>query len=304
MTKPRVFGVSYQFLACGAVFTDGLAHAAEALGVPYAHAAWSDAQLAAKVEAFAPDLLFVVHGRRFIQRWRRPFPGVPSAVWLLDEPYEVDDTARFSARFDQVFVNDPATLARHPGSVYLPVCYDPAVHVPGAGPRPHTVGFIGGGNPARERALQALAVRGMLIYVIGGPWRTREVQAVCRSRNIPAAATADWYRDTQIVINVFRDVHHYNRQHIAATSLNPRVYEALACGALVVSEWRPEIATRIPDLPTFRTTDECVELVAHLLAHPVEAEARRRQCVASIAGDTYQARLSTVLATVAGEVAA
>ena len=89
----RVFLVTYRFLACGDVFTEGLRHAAEDLGVAWADAPWDDARLPEKVAGFRPDLLFVVHGRSFSRRWGRAFAGYRSAVWLLDEPYEVDDTS-------------------------------------------------------------------------------------------------------------------------------------------------------------------------------------------------------------------
>ena len=91
----RDFAVNYRFLACGDVFTDGLRHAADTLGIEWSDASWDDPNLPARVSTFAPDLLFVVHGRRFAQRWRRRFNGYRTAVWLLDEPYEVDDTAGF-----------------------------------------------------------------------------------------------------------------------------------------------------------------------------------------------------------------
>ena len=105
--RRRVFCVHYRFLSCGTVFHDGLREAADALGYASEHADWDDPRLAQKVERFRPDLLFVVHGRRFVRRWESLLsPGRPwcSAVWLLDEPYEVDDTAAWSGRFDRVFV--------------------------------------------------------------------------------------------------------------------------------------------------------------------------------------------------------
>jgi hypothetical protein len=302
---PRVFGVDYQFLSCGDVFTQGLAHAAADLGIPYAHAGWDTPDLGDQIQAFAPDLLFVVHGRRFAQRFHniQGF-GVPAAVWLLDEPYEVDDTATFSSRFDHVFVNDPATLARHLHASYLPVCYDPHVHFSSADPKTRTVGFIGGGNTTRERYLSALADADLLDYVVGGAWADPRLQQKCLSANISPVQTSALYRQTRIVLNVFRERHHYNRDGIAATSLNPRVYEALACGALVVSEWRPEIDTLVSELPTFRTEAECVALIGDLLAAPQAAEAIRIQCVSRLAWHTYAARLETVLATVGSAVAA
>jgi hypothetical protein len=293
VTTPRVFGVDYQFLSCGDVFTQGLVHAAEDLGVAYAHADWSTPGLDVQVQRFNPDLLFVVHGRKFSQRWTRLWKR--SAVWLLDEPYEVDDTRTFSSNFDHVFVNDPATLDRHPRASYLPVCSDPRVQYPGTESQTRDVGFIGGGNPTRDRYLAALAHAGLLSYVVGGAWADPDVNRLCLSPNINPGATAALYRQTRIVVNVFREVHHFNAAKIPATSLNPRVYEALACGALVVSEWRPEVDTLVPELPTFRTTEECVVLVGELLVNPDRAEAIRVQCAARLKPHTYAMRLQTVL---------
>jgi spore maturation protein CgeB len=298
---PRVFGVDYQFLSCGDVFTQGLVHAAEALGITYAHCEWNDPDLDVLLQQCNPDLLFVVHGRRFCARWQggglNRSALCQTAVWLLDEPYEVDETSQWSKHFDHVFINDPSTLPRHHHATYLPVCYDPVVHAFGTGPRPYDVGFIGGGNTTRDRYLSALVREGLLSYVVGGAWSDAGVNRLCRSPNIRPAVTANWYQQTRIVLNVFREIHHFNNWHTAATSLNPRVYEALACGALVVSEWRPEVETLIPELPTFKTEAECVALIRSLLADPQRAEVIRQQCRMRISLHTYAARLRTVMAT-------
>jgi hypothetical protein len=291
----RIFAVTYRFLACGHVISDGLRHAAASRGVEWAEASWDDASLPSRVARFDPDLLLVVHGRRFVQRWGSTFEGRRSAVWLLDEPYEVDDTASFSGRFTHVFVNDAATLARHRNAAYLPVCHDPAVHFPSDATPRYDVGFVGGANPTRERMLARLASRGLLSYVVGGPWQDAALNRLTRSRNIPPAETADLYRATKIVVNVFRDRHHFNGQLIAGTSLNPRVYEALACGALVVSERRPSIAEVVPDLPTFETDDELVAIVERYLSDDELWRRTREACRASIRQSTYAARLDAIL---------
>ena len=300
-SSPRVFGVTYQFLSCGDVFTRGLIHAAADLGMAYVSADWAAPHLHDQIAQFDPDLVFVVHGRRFSGLWRHV---APSAVWLLDEPYEVDDTQTWSGKFDQVFINDPATLNRHHHASYLPVCYDPHVYMNSDGPRPHAVGFIGGGNGTRDRYLAGLARAGLLTYVVGGAWSDAEVNARCLAGNIQPRQTALLYQQTRIVLNVFREVHHFNRDGIPATALNPRVYEALACGALVVSEWRPEIDTVVPDLPTFRSEEECIAVIQALLADPDRAEAIRVRCAASIQPHTYAARLQSVLTTMGMAVAA
>ena len=293
--KPRLFFVHYRFLSCGEVFTDGLRHATEELELTAEHVYWDDPRLPEKISLFAPDLLWVVHGRNFVQRWGAQFSRYRSAVWLLDEPYEVDDTASFSQHFSAVFLNDPATLSRHRNGHYLPACYDARVHFPNWGKRQHRVGFIGSGNPTRERFLAALAERGLLTYLVGGPWRDSRLQALCLAPNIPAARTAELYRDTAVVLNVFRDQHHFNRACTVATSMNPRIYEALACGALVVSEVRAEIDELLPMLPTFRNLDEAAAQVGHFLSDPVAREHRRHACFAFLRHDTYTDRLRSAL---------
>jgi predicted O-methyltransferase YrrM len=292
----KVFFVNYRFLSCGEVFSDGLRNAAQELNVESESAYWDDASLPGKIERFAPDLLFVVHGRRYSQRWGASLHKMPSAVWLLDEPYEVDDTSRFSQMFASVFLNDPSTLSRHKNSRFLAVCYDPAVCHYLPGPRLHRVGFIGGSNPARELMLKTLAGKGLLSYTVGGPWRDPAVARLCLSKNIPAAETSDLYRQTQIVVNVFRTVHHYNRERIPAISMNPRIYEALGCGALVVSERRPEIEQLCPEMPIFDSFDEMVTVIEGLLSDPARLDSVRKACIRRLAGHTYAHRLFTAVA--------
>ena len=298
--RRRVFVVDYRFQTCGDVIAEGLRHAAATLGVEHAQATWDDPRLPECVAAFAPDLLLVVHGRRFAQRWGRRFSAWRSAVWLVDEPYEVDDTAAWSGHFDTVIVNDPATLARHARSHYLPMCFDSEVCADPGAPRPYAVGFIGGANPVRERFLLALAEAGLLSYIVGGPWRHPLLRRLTRASVVPPAETARLYQQTEIVINVFRDRHHFNRQGLAAQAMNPRIYEALACGALVVSERRSEIAGVFPELPQFDTPDEALALARRLLADRSELERLRRDCRERLAGHAYTDRLQAALALALG----
>ena len=267
----RVFFVHYRFLSCGNVFDTGLREAATTLGIPSEHADWDDAGLPQRVERFRPDLLFVVHGRRFVQRWGARFAGIRSAVWLLDEPYEVDDTATWSGRFDVVLVNDAATLVCHRSAHELPVAYAPALHYAvESARRTRRVGFIGGANPARESLLGGLARRGLLDYVVGGPWRDPRLSALSLAANVPAERTASLYRETDIVVNVFRDRHHFNRAGIQGRAMNPRVCEALACGTLVISEPRDDPPRLVRELPTFRSEAEAAPLIERFIARPDE----------------------------------
>lgn len=291
-----MFVVGYEFRTCGSVFNDGLTQAAAELGLRCDSANWDDPKLAQKVAAFRPDLLFVVHGRKFSSRWPSLRQEYPSAVWLLDEPYEVDDASRYSSGFGAVFINDPSTVHRHQNAHYLPACFDPSQYSFSLGrDRTHDVGFVGGANAWREAALADLARKGLLSYVVGGPWRNARLNELCLARRIDAADTAKLYRDTRIVINLFRTEHHFNFQGIPAVSLNPRVYEALACGALVISEHRPELDSVFPEMPAFRSLNELESLVRRYIEDARLLTEARDACVRRLSGHTYADRLRRVL---------
>jgi len=291
----KVFVVNYKFLSCGDVFRTGLKHAGADLDIHMAEAYWDDPHLPGKVERFKPGLLFVVHGRKFARKWKETFKKYNTAVWLLDEPYEVDDTAKFSGRFDTVFVNDPGTLDRHKNAHYLPVGYDPRVYCESAGPKKYKVGFIGGTNPVRCEMLGALADAGLLSYIVGGPWKSKKLQRLCLSGNISHEETAALYKQTGIIVNIFRSRHHFNQRQIPAVSLNPRVYEALACGALVVSQNRPELGQIFPDLPVFENKEQLVSLIRELLANQNKLDSIRQSCKEKLEGNTYAHRLKSII---------
>src|SRR6185312_11891097 len=178
----------------------------------------------------------------------------------------------------------------------LPVAYAPGLHhAPEKEARAHGVGFIGGANPARERVLSGLAQRGLLGYVIGGPWRDAQLSSLCLAANVPAEQTAALYRQTAIVVNVFRDRHHFNRAGIEGRAMNPRVCEALACGALVISEPRADLERLVPELPTFCSEAEAATLIERFLADPAERLRVQRACAARLIEATYTQRLRSVM---------
>ena len=293
--SPKIFFVHYKFLSCGDVFTTGLRNAAMDLSIQYDDACWDDPGLEKKVRAFSPDLLFVVHGRKFIQKWGNRFRDLNSAVWLVDEPYEVDDTSRFSVNFNTVFVNDPATIHRHKNAHYLPVCFDPQIYFPTSEDKKYDAGFIGGYNSVRQSLLESLHREGLLSYVVGGPWKGGNLNSLCLSGNVPASETARLYQQSRIVINIFREVHHFNRQKIEAISLNPRVYEAIACGAVVVSEYRQEIKDIFPEMPVFETGDQLIEITRELIGDSARYEAVQKNCYKRLKGHTYLDRLKKII---------
>jgi hypothetical protein len=93
--------------------------------------------LARNIVGWGASLVFCHHGRAasngdFLSVLKRN--GIPTVVYLCDEPYEVGETAKYSPAFDFVFTMDPCTIDAHRFSragrerkvFYLPACADPS----------------------------------------------------------------------------------------------------------------------------------------------------------------------------------
>ena len=82
--------------------------------------------------------------------------------------------------------------------------------------------------------------------------------------------------------------------------MNPRIYEALACGALVVSERRSEIEQLCPEMPVFDGPEDMVALMHALLNNPRRFNSVRRACIRRLACHTYAHRLYTAFTLATG----
>ena len=176
------------------------------------------AALADTILKHRPDLVWCHHGRAasnefFLSKIRRI--GVPTAVYLCDEPYEVGETARYSPRFDLVFTMDHCTVETHRqarvrafrGDVfYLPPCADERVFMrQGYYGRKIPAFFLG--NPTlvpRNEWLklvqQEIPGADIRYWPVGG----RPV-AKGSPQWIPAADHPKWYGGCQVGLNVHRD---------------------------------------------------------------------------------------------------
>src|SRR6185312_1409159 len=80
-----------------------------------------------------------------------------------------------------------------------------------------------------------------------------------------------------------------------------RVYDALACGALVVSDHLAELEERFSDaVVTYRTPEDLRAQIDALLADPAQrAERAARGRAAVLAGHTFRHRVDALLASIA-----
>lgn len=215
-----------------------------------------------------PDWIFVVCGMGIhpdsLLAARRA--GFKVAIWFTEAPYNSDEEAElYLARFcDLAFVNERTSVSWFQKvldhwtggtATYLPHAYRPSVH------RPRTddeepiddeercdVLLIGTGFAERVHLLEGIDWTGIKLRVLGFWPGIVEPSFLAPMRGasiIPNAETARLYCGAKIVLNP-------HRYADGAESANPRTYEAAACGAFQLSDYRAETEEVFGDsVPTY-----------------------------------------------------
>lgn len=213
----------------------------------------------------------------------RILPGLacPTAVVLIDVHRDLPTRAMFARLFDHVFVaqrEQAAVIARTHDSVHwLPLAGDPAVHFVPDLPRDIDVGFVGKlGAPGTER-------HAVLSHVLGR-FRTNDY-----ARPHTPWEMGQVYSRSRIVFN-----------KSIGGDVNMRVFEALAAGALLVTDrignGLDELLTEGEHFVGYDTAEEAVAQIERYLADEAE-RARIAQAGQDLlrARHTYDARLARIL---------
>jgi len=201
-----------------------------------------------------PDLLLAVHGARLpahvVDAVRKL--GVPTAVWLLDDPHEIDLSCRYAGHYEWVFTDERMAVAAHKAAgsyrtFHLPLGCDPALQRPLEVEEKYRsdVCLVGSGFPERIKLLLPLQEElckfnlKLVGHWAGLPGDSRLKKCVADGF-VPPAEAARYYAGAKIVINPHRDDAGLslasNLWGVRAVSPNPRLFEAAACGAFVIAD--------------------------------------------------------------------
>ena len=208
----------------------------------------------------------------------------PTAAYLIDVHLGPRLYHPLAALFDYIFVAQRDYLADYQLAPtqrveWLPLACDPGVHKPLGLPRLFDVGFVGHAS-ARDQ-------RGQLLGALAERFALNDYQ-----RQYSREEMVIVYNQSKIVFN-----------HAIRDDVNMRVFEAMACGALLVTN---RIGNGLLDLfqegkhlVIYKTQDELVERVAYYLAHDDERQAIARAGQAEVlAHHSYQQRAEKILSVV------
>jgi hypothetical protein len=136
--------------------------------------------------------------------------------------------------------------------------------------------------------------------LFGRGWQGHPQFAQSWRGSVPYADMPSVYSSTKLLVD--------DANHVTAPwgSVNSRVYDALACGTLVLSNGREGIEETFGDrLPTWSTIEELQRQVAHFLTHPAEREALAAEFRDTVVGrHSYRNRADELRGILLGELAA
>ncbi|EFC85839.1 conserved hypothetical protein [Parafrankia sp. EUN1f] len=169
--------------------------------------------------------------------------GIRVCLWFPDCVANMGRLQFLLGDYNALFFKDPllttrlADVLRLPAH-YLPEACNPARHRPPdtANGQQHVV-FVGNMYPGRARLITELVGHGVEVQIYGPPipkwlWDERLVQRHT-GRYVTGAEKARVFREALAVVNALHPAE--------MTSVNCRLFEAAACGAVVLCERRPPL---------------------------------------------------------------
>lgn len=266
-----------------------------------------------------PHVALMLGGERIqretIERLSRR--GIVTTLWTVDAPVAFEPVLRSAAAYDHVFCQGTEAIEILQGvgiasARWLPMACDPEFHQPVALTASeqtryaHDVVFVGSHYPERETWFEALS--GVDLAIWGPGWeKVRDESPLKRSlrgAHTPPLAWGKIYSAAQIVLSVhFQDP----EGRFAVHQASPRVFEAMACGAFVITDRQRDVLALFREGEHLVMADEPEELrekVRYYLDHAGERERiARRGREEVIRRHTYIQRLESLLGAVCAEEA-
>ncbi|WP_426448799.1 CgeB family protein [Paenibacillus sp. S-38] len=268
-----------------------------------------------------PDLVIVLNGTRFpvsqVESLRSQ--GVPTALWLVDDPYHTDRSSQIAPLYDYVFTHEVNAVSRYrelgcPNVHYLPLAAGPHIYYPRKVDRGfHTdICFIANAFPNRVEFIDRIAPFLEKHRVLIAGWWWERLQSFGRLQGkirqnvswMPPEEVCSFYNGAKIVVNLHRadnDPGDQNSGGLQGHSINPRTYEICAAGAFQLTDVRPELPAMYRpgiEVATYQSPEEFMEKAAYYLEHDAEREAMALRGLRRTREEhTYRHRVEALLRT-------
>lgn len=177
---------------------------------------------------------------------------------------------------------------------YQPLAFDPRiVERVGAPSREFPLTFVGGLSPAHRERQELLAKLGTALPLHCWGYGTKAL-AQC---GIDAARLHGdaWGLDMFSILARSSMTLNHHIDVAKSNANNMRLFEATGCGALLVTDYKDNLADMFEigsELVAYRSVEECEDLIAYYLAHPEEGAAiAKRGQARTLRDHTYATRM-------------
>lgn len=267
-----------------------------------------DSTLLPKPSSFSslPDLLFSVHGGNVPLNSVNDYKvaGVTTAVYLLDEPYEVDSSVKWSRYYDWVFTVDRSTIdvhAEYSKVSHMPCGYDETVFNTDGPSISSELLMLGSCFSARENILGRTINKFGNRFTWVGPGWTKLCQAgIHYDRLVTPEECAMFYRGADITLNIHRDStwSHFgqlNSRGLVATHLNPRFWEAAACGSFAFSSERSDLQKIAKGAASFKDENDLFDKLDYFVNNPKARKKQAKLMYRAVKKHSYSERARQIL---------
>ncbi len=261
---------------------------------------------------FRPDLFLAIFGfdlfPETIAAIRKQ--GAKTICWWLNDPFQFDRALSIAPAYDHFFSNCEVSVRRYgqqgiksagylPHAAFLPIHHP--IHLSNAerGKWQSEVCFVGDWGPVRQGILSILSQK--IDLKIWGPWRKHltpkdRLWSRVADGYFTAGDMVRAFSATKVAINLHAWFGYYNH------GLNPRAFEAPACGAPQICDWKQELSHHFSEgteVVTYQTGEELEAKLRELLT---DSSARERIAHAGLKRvereHTYEHRMRQLLSIV------
>lgn len=275
-----------------------------------------------RLREFTPgswDLVLMLDGRELPAEAVNHFRavGIRTALWLVEDPYEIDVEIGYSPLFDVVFTIEEGCLDVHRQAgakevYHLPLGMNEEIFRPITPDSDHSadITLVGHGFENRRRFLDeaSTGLKGWQVRLVGYWWEQLEHRDMYaplhRPEIIPPPEAARYYNSAKINLNVHRSPDDptlkLNQLRCPGWSPNNRLFEIAGTGGFILSDFRrglPNIFTPDQEIVTFEGPEEFLDKVRfYLPRESLREEIGQRARELVLSGHTYRHRLERLLA--------
>ena len=268
-------------------------------------------RILAAVEHSRPDLFLTLFGVNVSKgvldalRARR----VTSVNWWLNDPFQRERALRILPHYDFAFTNARYSVESYVAAglknvSFLPTACEPAVHRPLPLQASFDISFAGDWSPMREQIVGALIGQGLDVRVFG-PWRRKlargsPVRPRLQHGFFSPQRMAEIFARCRATLNIhtWRGRFDYG--------LNPRVFEAGACGTPQLVDHKRELdeifsPAQRSGMLVYRSDDELFKLARDVHERASELKAAALSAASAFQREhSYQARMRELLRVTGG----